>query len=191
MSIDASLLERANNVCELCSASDDLAAYIVGPDAGSPNDTIIVACQTCTGQIDGGALNSDHWKSLETSMWSTVIPVQVLAWRMLTRLSNESWASDLLDMMYLEDDIKTWAEAGLPDEGDTPNAPTLDSNGAELKDGDTVTIIKDLVVKGAGFTAKRGTSVRNISLTTNPEHIEGRVNGTRIVLISAFLKKAV
>ena len=54
----------------------------------------------------------------------------------------------------------------------------------------TDTEIKDLVVKGANFTAKRGTMVKNISLTSNPEHIEGRVNGTRIVLVSAFMKKA-
>jgi protein PhnA len=47
-----------------------------------------------------------------------------------------------------------------------------------------------LVVKGANFTAKRGTTVKNISLTDNPEHIEGKVNGTRIVLLSKFLKKA-
>jgi len=51
-------------------------------------------------------------------------------------------------------------------------------------------LIKDLDVKGAGFTAKRGTAVRNISLTSNPEHIEGRVNGTRIVLLTCFLKKS-
>lgn len=51
-------------------------------------------------------------------------------------------------------------------------------------------IIKDLDVKGTSFTAKRGTTVRNISLTDNPEHIEGRVNGTRIVILTKFVKKA-
>ena len=65
-----------------------------------------------------------------------------------------------------------------------------DSNGATLSAGDTVTLIKDLVVKGANFTAKRGTTVKNISLSDNPEHIEGKVNGTRIVLLTQFLKKA-
>lgn len=65
-----------------------------------------------------------------------------------------------------------------------------DSNGVTLNAGDTVTIIKDLNVKGAGFTAKRGTAVRNISLTSNPEQIEGRVNGVKIVLLTCFLKKS-
>ncbi|WP_434002901.1 alkylphosphonate utilization protein [Endozoicomonas sp.] len=107
---------------------------------------------------------------------------------MLNQLSSEPWAQDLLDMMYLEDDVKEWAEAGLSDEEDS--TPTFDSNGSRLEPGDTVTLIKDLDVKGAGFTAKRGTTVKNISLTSNPEHIEGRVNGVRIVLVSKFLKKA-
>jgi protein PhnA len=59
-----------------------------------------------------------------------------------------------------------------------------------LEEGDSVTIIKDLVVKGAGFTAKQGTTVKNIHLVPdNHEQIEGRVNGTKIVLLSKFLKK--
>ena len=66
---------------------------------------------------------------------------------------------------------------------------TLDVNGAPLKAGDSVTIIKDLDVKGANFTAKRGTAVRNISLSDNPLHIEGKVNGQRIVIIAAYTKK--
>jgi protein PhnA len=49
--------------------------------------------------------------------------------------------------------------------------------------GDTVMFIKDLDVKGSGFIAKRGTSVQNISMTSNPEQIEGRVNGVCIVLL--------
>lgn len=72
---------------------------------------------------------------------------------------------------------------------DTPEI-TVDSNGTVLNVGDSVTLIKDLVVKGGGFTAKRGTLVKNIALTSNPKHVEGRVNGTVIVLVAAFLKKA-
>ena len=59
-----------------------------------------------------------------------------------------------------------------------------------LEVGDSVTLIKDLNVKGANFTAKRGTAVRNISLVQdNPEHIEGRVEGQRIVILTQFVKK--
>ena len=116
-------------------------------------------------------------------MWSPTLPVQVLSWRLLKQLG---W-NDLAEMMYFDDQTQAWAEAGRSGEDVTP---TLDSNGTQLFAGDTVTIIKDLVVKGAGFTTKRGTAVRNISLTSNPEHIEGRVNGTRIVLLSCYLKKS-
>ena len=50
-------------------------------------------------------------------------------------------------------------------------------------------LIKDLDVKGSSLTAKRGTAVRNIGLTSNPEHIEGRVDGQRIVILTKFVKK--
>ncbi|MCF8475018.1 MAG: alkylphosphonate utilization protein [Emcibacter sp.] len=66
-----------------------------------------------------------------------------------------------------------------------------DSFGAVLQSGDTVTLIKDLNVKGANFTAKRGTAVRNISLVQdNPAHIEGRINGQQIVILTQFVKKS-
>ena len=65
-----------------------------------------------------------------------------------------------------------------------------DANGNPLQDGDTVSVIKDLKVKGANFTAKRGTAVRGISLVLdNAEHIEGRVEGQRIVILTQFVKK--
>ena len=67
----------------------------------------------------------------------------------------------------------------------------VDSNGAVLQAGDAVTLIKDLTVKGAGFTAKRGTAVRNISLVPdNSEHIEGRINGQQIVILTQFVKRS-
>jgi len=92
-------------------------------------------------------------------------------------------------MLYLEDDVHTWAEATTSADTEDLDA-SKDSNGTTLVAGDSVTLIKDLDVKGAGFTAKRGTVVKNISLTDKPEHIEGRVNGTRIVLLTKFLKKS-
>lgn len=89
----------------------------------------------------------------------------------------------------IDDETLQWAEF-VTGSSDDDSAPTLDSNGTVLQVGDSVTLIKDLDVKGAGFTAKRGTTVRNISLTGNPDQIEGRVNGVRIVLLTKFLKKS-
>jgi protein PhnA len=65
-----------------------------------------------------------------------------------------------------------------------------DSNGALLKDGDSVQLIKDLKVKGTSVTLKRGTVVKNIQLTSNDEEIEGRVEKVKnLVLKTCFLKK--
>lgn len=188
MSVEQQLLERSGGKCELCGADHPLTAYQVPPAADDSADNSVLLCGTCHGQLDNPE-DVNHWRCLNDSMWSQVPAVQVMAWRMLKRLSTEVWARDLLDMLYLDPDTQSWAEAGMADEDDD-TTPTLDSNGARLAAGDSVTLIKDLEVKGAGFTAKRGTLVKGISLTNNPEHIEGKVNGVQIVLVAKFLKKA-
>ncbi|MDD4516143.1 zinc ribbon domain-containing protein YjdM [Massilibacteroides sp.] len=64
-----------------------------------------------------------------------------------------------------------------------------DSNGAELADGDAVTVIKDLKVKGSSMVIKRGTKVKSIRLTDNPEEVDCKIDGSSIVLKTCFLKK--
>ncbi|MBK9479482.1 MAG: alkylphosphonate utilization protein [Bacteroidetes bacterium] len=65
-----------------------------------------------------------------------------------------------------------------------------DSNGNLLNTGDSVTVIKSLKVKGLSTDIKRGQVVKNIRLTDNEHEIEGKVNGTLLVLKTEFLKKA-
>ena len=66
-----------------------------------------------------------------------------------------------------------------------------DSNGATLSEGDNVTVIKDLKVKGSSAIIKRGTVIRGIHLTDNEEEIECRVEKVKgLVLKTCFLKKA-
>lgn len=66
-----------------------------------------------------------------------------------------------------------------------------DCNGNILAEGDSVTLIKDLKVKGANVTLKRGTVVKNIHLTNDPEEIEGKVEKVKgLVLKTCFVKKA-
>jgi protein PhnA len=116
-------------------------------------------------------------------MWSEDPALQVVAARTLKRLDTD-WARDLSDQLYLDDDTRAWAD-NVPQATDHK-----DSNGVPLATGDTVVLIKDLTVKGAGFTAKRGTAVYKISLVAdNPAHIEGRVEGQRIVILTEFVKK--
>ncbi|MFD1000405.1 zinc ribbon domain-containing protein YjdM [Ohtaekwangia kribbensis] len=64
-----------------------------------------------------------------------------------------------------------------------------DSNGNVLNDGDSVTLIKDLKVKGSSLTLKRGTVVKKIRLTDSEDEVDCRVNGSSIVLRTEFLKK--
>ncbi len=64
-----------------------------------------------------------------------------------------------------------------------------DSNGTELVDGDAVTVIKDLKVKGSSMVIKRGTKVKSIRLTDNPEEVDCKIDGSSIVLKTCFLKK--
>ncbi|MEH2529897.1 protein PhnA [Bradyrhizobium sp. AZCC 1588] len=66
-----------------------------------------------------------------------------------------------------------------------------DSNGALLAEGDSVTLIKDLKLKGSSTVLKRGTVIKNIHLTDNEEEIEGRTDKVKgLVLRTEFLKKA-
>jgi len=64
-----------------------------------------------------------------------------------------------------------------------------DSNGTELFDGDAVTVIKDLKVKGSSMVIKRGTKVKSIKLTDVPEEVDCRIDGSSIVLRTEFLRK--
>ena len=65
-----------------------------------------------------------------------------------------------------------------------------DSNGNELEDGDTVQVIKDLKVKGTSSTIKRGTTYKDISLTSNDQEVECGRGKSTVVLKTCFLKKA-
>ena len=197
MSTEQELHDRCDSKCELCGATENLAVYDVSPEANAPElnasaDKCVLVCQSCHDQIENPeTVDVNHWRCLNDSMWSQVPAVQVMAWRMLTRLSAEGWPQDLLDMLYLDGDTLAWAQATGEGKSDEDTVKHVDSNGAVLEAGDTVILIKDLNVKGAGFTAKRGTAVRGISLVPDtPEHIEGRVNGQQIVILTQFVKKS-
>lgn len=188
MALSAHLAARCNQHCELCQSTIDLQDYDLPASEGRP-DASVALCQQCFNQVTTPAMiEAEHFRCLGDSMWSPVPAVQVLSWRLLDALRDQSWANDLLDMLYLDDDMLEWAKASVIRIGDS--VLTRDSNGTVLMAGDNVTIIKDLDVKGTSFVAKRGTVVRGISLTDNPEHIEGRVNGTRIVILTCYVKKS-
>lgn len=192
MSTEQALQTRSDSKCELCGATEELGVYEVPTSPDSSADSCLLVCTTCSEQLEDPAkIDANHWRCLNDSMWSQVPVVQVMAWRMLTRMSAEGWPQDLLDMLYLDDELLAWAKASGEGQSDDDSVKHLDSNGARLEAGDTVTLTKDLTVKGANFTAKRGTAVRGISLVPdNAEQIEGRVNGQQIVILTKFVKKS-
>lgn len=183
------LARRSKSRCELCGESTSLAIYEVPPVSEPDLSHCVMLCQTCRDQLaqldQPQHLDANHWLCLNESAWSEVPAVQVLAWRLLNKLS-EGWSQDLLDQLYLEPEVQAWAAQA----SGTASPVCVDSNGALLNEGDTVHLIKDLDVKGTSFVAKRGTAVKNIHLTDNPGEVEGLVNKTRIVLKTAYLKKA-
>ncbi len=190
MSLEKELQKRSDNKCELCGSAENLGVFEVPNSPMNGADASVYICNTCKEQIeDPEKVEPNHWRCLNDSMWSTVPAVQVMAWRMLNRLKAEGWPQDLLDMMYLEDETKEWAKAGLAE--NTGKAVVhRDSNGVILEAGDSVVLIKDLKVKGSSMVAKQGTAVRRISLDhENEKYIEGKVDGQQIVIITDFVKK--
>jgi protein PhnA len=190
--LEPTLRERAADRCELCGAVDNLRPYAVPPVDEMTSDKAILVCETCDGRLSpDAALDEVHWFCLKDAVWTPVPAVQVTAVRLLKRLGDVAWTQDLLSQLYLDDETQAWVEAGSSTTSSLDDdAPTLDANGARLVDGDAVTLIQDLDVKGAGFTAKRGTLVKGIKLTGDPAHVEGKVNKIDIVLKTKFLKKA-
>ena len=192
MSIEDKLLERSGSKCELCSSTDDIAVYEVPPNSDGSIERSLLICSTCSEQIENpDKLVVNHWRCLTDSMWSEVPAVKVLVWRMLDRLHSEGWTSGLLDMLYLDEETLKWAQSKEDKDDQEEAIKHIDSNGDLLQSGDSVILIKDLNVKGANFTTKRGTAVRRISLVhDNAEQIEGKVNGQHIVILTQFVKKS-
>ncbi len=191
MKLEALLLNRAGNKCELCESTDNVQLYEVQPQDNKDENTCAMLCAQCTAQVEKKtALDSRHWQCLTTSMWSEVPAVQCLAWRMLNRLRTESWAADNLDMLYLDDERLAWAKATGDHENDGSVDLHKDANGNILQQGDSVVLTKSLDVKGSTLNAKMGTVVKNIRLVeNNTEQIEGRIEGQVIVILTKYVRK--
>jgi protein PhnA len=190
MKLEEQLQQRSGNTCELCKSANTLSMYEV-PGADNNADSTILICDNCKTQIERKAeLNSSHWTFLSETMWSEIPGIQVVSWRMLNRLKSESWAMDSLDMMYLSDETLAWAKATGDHENDAAVELHRDCNGHQLLNGDSVTLIKSLDVKGSTLNAKMGTVVKNIRLVEdNTEQIEGKIEGQLIVILTKYVRK--
>lgn len=191
MSLERELKKRSDSKCELCGNEEALQVYTLPPAKTESLDKSILGCETCVGQINNpDTTDANYWRCLNDSMWSEHQAVQIMAWRMLSRLRNEGWPQDLLDMMYLDDDALEFAKATGEGEDEADKLIHRDVNGVALQTGDSVVLIKDLKVKGSSLVAKQGTAVRNIRLDReNEKYIEGKVGPTQIVIITEYVKK--
>jgi protein PhnA len=181
------LKDRSGSRCEISGTEDNLVVYVVAPKTEEIPENCILITKNLKDQIENPeTMNPNDWRGLSDSMWNENLPVQIVSWRMLARLKN----IDLLEMMYLDQDALEWAKATGEDQDDEGKVIHKDSNGNILFDGDSVVLIKDLDVKGANFTAKRGAPVHNIKLVfDNADQIEGRVEGQHIVILTQYVKK--
>lgn len=190
MILEQQLLQRSENKCELCQSAVDLKLYPVLPQTSGNADNNLIVCEDCLSQIEKRVeMNVNHWRCLTASMWSEVPAVQVVSWRMLSRLSNEGWAQDNLDMLYLDDETLIWAKAG-EDEEEVAAEFHKDANGNRIEAGDSVVLTKTLDVKGSSLSAKLGTVVKNVKLVEdNTDQIEGRIEGQVIVILTKYVRK--
>jgi protein PhnA len=187
MSIERELIKRSGGKCELSGMTEDLKVYQILPTRkGGINESVLIHA-TLLDQIENPEkMDLNLWRCLGDSMWSEHLPVQIVSWRMLSRLGN----FELVEQMYFDEEDLAWAKASGEGEMDENKIIHQDSNGVVLETGDSVVLIKDLKVKGSSMVAKQGTAVRNIRLDhENADYIEGRVDGQTIVIITQYVKK--
>ncbi len=189
---ETELKNRSGNQCELCGSAGGLKVYVLPQTPAAVKDDAVYLCGKCLAQAEKQEdLDAAHWqRHAGTAMWSEVPAVQVMAWRMLSRLRNESWAQENLDMMYLDDETLAWAKAAGDQDGDGTVDLHRDSNGNVLRNEDTVVLTRSLDVKGTSLNAKMGTVVKNIRLVQdNTEQIEGKIEGQLIVILTKYVRK--
>ena len=181
------LKDRSGSVCEISGSDENLVVYIVEPKTEAIPENCILITKALRDQIENKDLmNANDWRGLSDSMWNENLPLQIVSWRMHARLKN----NDMLEMMYLDEDALEWAKATGEDEDEEGKIIHKDSKGNILQDGDSVVLIKDLDVKGATFTAKRGAAVHNIKVVWDDANlIEGRVENQHIYILTQYVKK--
>jgi protein PhnA len=192
MSIDRDLQKRSNGHCELCGSDETALAYLI---PNSPNNKIesqLLICTICSSQMANiETADENHWRCLKDTIWSEESAVKIISWRMLHKLKRLDWTQDLIDIAYLDEEQLEWAKASGDHINQDDVEKHLDCFGSVLLQGDNVVLTKTLDVKGATFSAKVGTVVHNIHLVKdNVDQIEGRVNGSMIVILTKYVRKS-
>jgi protein PhnA len=183
MAISKELKERNGELCELCNTENATEAYTVSPKNDDSIDNQVALCPTCLAAMD--KKDAFHWRCLEGSIWSMQPSVQALSYRILQNYKEEDWASNLISSVDLDENVIDWAMSAF-----VVAAVHKDAFGNKLEDGDNVVLTQALDVKGANFTASKGTVVKRIKLISdNVDQIEGKINEQSIVILCKFVKK--
>ncbi|WAC40866.1 PhnA domain-containing protein [Pedobacter sp. SL55] len=178
------LKERSGGLCELCSKTEATNAYVVSPKKDDAIENQVALCNDCLQNIEATD-QSFYWRVVEGSIWNPEQSVQALSYRILQNYKDEDWASGVLSMVDLDEDVIQWGMSGLE-----IAAVHTDAFGNVLEHGDTVVLTQALDVKGTNFSAPKGTVVKKIRLVhDNHEQIEGKINEQMIVILTKYVKK--
>ncbi|MFM7710192.1 MAG: PhnA domain-containing protein [Ferruginibacter sp.] len=184
MPIAISLKDRCQSLCELCGTGEASVAYAVSPnnhDLIENEMALCVTCHECIAQNTG----EQHWRCLAGSIWNPEPSVQAMSYRILFGMKTHAWAAELLQSVELDEAVVDWAMAAY----DKPDVH-VDGHGNILETGDTVLLTQGLNVKGANFTALKGTIIKRIRLVPeNTDQIEGKINDQVIVILTKFVRK--
>ena len=184
MSVNAKLNERCQGICELCNKLPAVHEYTVSPRKDDLIENQVALCDTCLSVLDATD-KGPYWRCLESSIWNPEPAVQALSYRLLQTYQHEDWAHDVIHAVDLDETILEWAMSAFE-----KTAVHKDSFGNVLENGDTVVLTQALNVKGANFTAAKGTVVRKIRLVADHTgQIEGKINDQTIVILTKFVKK--
>ncbi len=182
--IPIQLAERCQGLCELCTTEAATIAYAVSPKNHDVIENEVALCNNCLSKLNSTE-DQQHWQCLAGSIWNTEPSVQALTYRILYNNKDQDWAQEIMSSVELDESVINWAESAF-----VVADVHKDSNGTVLESGDTVVLTQNLNVKGANFTATKGTIVRKIRLVPdNTEQIEGKVNDQMIVILTKYVRK--
>jgi protein PhnA len=186
-----SLLERANNSCEICSQiNTDLNIYTVPTHNFDTDADVVILCSNCNTSItNNDYANAENFRGIQGSIWSETSSVKVLSYKIAQQLHTIDWAQEIVDSAYLTEDELAWANSEA--EATASIVVHKDAYGAVLQSGDNVLLTENLNVKGTNFIAPKGTKVPKIRLVAdNAEQIEGKIEGSTIVILTKFVRKS-
>jgi protein PhnA len=183
------LLARSESQCELCQSPTNLLVHTIAPFTDDKEKEVVL-CTVCdTSIIANDFSNKEHFRNLAGSIWSEVAAVKVLSYKLLQKLNTQDWAQDALDGAFLTEQEMAWAMA--EDEAKASVLVHKDAYGVTLVTGDTVLLTENLNVKGTNFIAPKGTKVSRIRVVPdNDQQIEGRIDGSMIVILTKFVRKS-